>query len=31
MVLVVVGIAVSLLYLRLFDFKKLVAEPVIEG
>ncbi len=31
MVLVIVGIAVSLLYLRLFDFKKLVAEPVIEG
>ena len=29
-VLVVVGIALSLLYLRLFDFKKLVAEPLIE-
>jgi len=30
-VLVVVGIALSLLYLRLFDFKKLVAEPLIEN
>jgi inositol-phosphate transport system permease protein len=30
-VLVVVGIALSLVYLRLFDFKKLVAEPVIEN
>jgi len=30
-VLVVVGIAMSLLYLRLFDFKKLVAEPQIEN
>jgi len=30
-VLVVVGIALSLLYLRLFDFKKLVAEPPIEN
>ena len=30
-VLVVVGIALSLLYLRLFDFKKLVAEPQIEN
>lgn len=30
-VLVVVGIALSLFYLRLFDFKKLVAEPLIEN
>ncbi len=30
-VLVVVGIALSLLYLRLFDFKALVAEPPIES
>jgi inositol-phosphate transport system permease protein len=30
-VLVVVGIAMSMLYLRLFDFKKLVAEPLIEN
>jgi len=30
-VLVVVGIALSLFYLRLFDFKKLVAEPQIEN
>ncbi len=30
-VLVVVGIALSLLYLRLFDFKKLVADPLIEN
>ena len=30
-VLVVVGIALSLLYLRLFDFKKLVADPPIEN
>ena len=30
-VLVVVGIALSLFYLRLFDFKKLVAEPKIEN
>ncbi len=30
-VLVVVGIGLSLLYLRLFDFKKLVAEPQIEN
>ena len=30
-VLVVVGIALSLLYLRIFDFKKLVAEPLIEN
>ena len=30
-VLVAVGIALSLLYLRLFDFKTLVAEPVIES
>ena len=30
-VLVVVGIVLSLLYLRLFDFKKLVAEPPIEN
>ncbi len=30
-VLVVVGIALSLVYLRLFDFKKLVAEPRIEN
>ncbi len=30
-VLVVVGIALSLLYLRIFDFKKLVAEPLIES
>jgi inositol-phosphate transport system permease protein len=30
-VLVVVGIILSLLYLRLFDFKKLVAEPPIEN
>ena len=30
-VLVVVGIVLSLLYLRLFDFKKLVAEPLIEN
>ena len=30
-VLVAVGIALSLLYLRLFDFKKLVAEPLIEN
>ena len=30
-VLVVVGIALSLLYLRLFDFKKLVADPMIEN
>ena len=29
-VLVVIGVAVSLLYLRLFDFKRLVAEPPIE-
>ena len=30
-VLVAVGIAMSLIYLRLFDFKKLVAEPQIEN
>jgi inositol-phosphate transport system permease protein len=30
-VLVVVGITLSLIYLRLFDFKKLVTEPVIEN
>jgi hypothetical protein len=30
-VLVVVGIALSLLYIRHFDFKKLVAEPLIEN
>ena len=30
-VLVVVGIALSLFYLRLFDFKKLVADPPIEN
>ena len=30
-VLVAVGIALSLVYLRLFDFKKLVAEPQIEN
>jgi inositol-phosphate transport system permease protein len=30
-VLVAVGIALSLIYLRLFDFKKLVAEPQIEN
>jgi inositol-phosphate transport system permease protein len=30
-VLVVAGIVLSLLYLRLFDFKKLVAEPPIEN
>jgi len=30
-VLVAVGIAMSLIYLRLFDFKKLVAEPLIEN
>ncbi len=30
-VLVVVGIVLSLIYLRLFDFKKLVAEPLIEN
>jgi|TARA_B100001971_G_scaffold209402_1_gene232928 inositol-phosphate transport system permease protein len=30
-VLVAVGIMLSLLYLRLFDFKKLVAEPQIEN
>ena len=30
-VLVVVGIALSLVYLRLFDFKKLVSEPLIEN
>ena len=30
-VLVGVGIALSLLYLRIFDFKKLVAEPLIEN
>jgi len=30
-VLVVVGVALSLVYLRLFDFKKLVAEPLIEN
>ena len=30
-VLVVVGILLSLFYLRLFDFKKLVAEPAIEN
>ncbi len=30
-VLVVVGITLSLVYLRLFDFKKLVTEPLIEN
>ncbi len=30
-VLVFFGVALSLLYLRLFDFKKLVAEPLIEN
>lgn len=30
-VLVVVGIVLSLLYLRIFDFKKLVTEPLIEN
>ena len=30
-VLVVVGVALSLVYLRRFDFKKLVAEPLIEN
>jgi hypothetical protein len=28
---VIVGIGLSLLYLRLFDFKKLVADPQIEN